>query len=273
MTSSTTSKKTSAPETNKVVELKPPRAKASASGHAGAQPLYVQIKELLRNRILDGVYPPHAQLPSESEMMAAFDVSRITVRQALGDLENEGLIFRLHGKGSFVSKPKAFQDLGRLQGFGEAMRQMGHETFSRVLGMRTILPSPQVRERLALGKRAHATELRRIRYLNREPISLDVSYLPVAIGKRLEKEDLAARDVFVILENDYGFALGHADLQIGARLADETLAPHLQVQEGAPVLFIERMTHCADGTPVDYEYLYYRADAFQYRVRVDRVPV
>lgn len=253
--------------------MKAPRTGAIVSGHAGTQPLYVQIKELLRNRILDGVYQPHAQLPSESEMMAAFNVSRITVRQALGDLENEGLIFRLHGKGSFVSKPKAFQDLGRLQGFGEAMRQMGHETFSRVLGVRTIVPSIQVREHLALGKRAHVTELRRIRYLDREPISLDVSYLPLAIGKRLEKEDLAARDVFVILENDYGLALGHADLQIGATQADETLAAQLQLREGSPVLSIERLTHCADGTPIDYEFLYYRADAFQYRVRVDRAPM
>ena len=85
-------------------------------------PLYEQIKAILRSRVLDGTYKPHEQLPSESEMMTAFNVSRITVRQALNDLQNEGLVFRIHGKGTFVSKPKAFQDLGRLQGFGEAMR-------------------------------------------------------------------------------------------------------------------------------------------------------
>jgi GntR family transcriptional regulator len=249
-------------------------ARHRAGRHTNSeQPLYIQIKELLRGRILDGTYPPHAQLPSESEMIAAFNVSRITVRQALGDLENEGLIFRLHGKGAFVSKPKAFQDLGRLQGFGEAMRQMGYETFSRVLGMQTMTPSPQVREHLALGKRARVTELRRVRYLNREPISVDVSYLPTAIGQRLAKEDLATRDVFVILENDYGLTLGHADLQIGAVQADETLAAQLQVNADSPILFIERLTHGADGTPIDYEHLFYRADAFQYRVRVDRAPL
>ena len=99
-------------------------------------PLYAQIKQILRSRVLDGTYQPHQQMPSESEMMAAFDVSRITVRQALSDLQNEGLIFCLHGKGTFVSKPKAFQDLGRLQGFGEAMRQMGYETFARVVSVR-----------------------------------------------------------------------------------------------------------------------------------------
>ena len=236
-------------------------------------PLYTQIKEILRARILDGSYQPHQQMPSESEMMAAFDVSRITVRQALNDLQNEGLIFRIHGKGSFVSKPKAFQDLGRLQGFGEAMRQMGYETFARVLAIKTVTPSAQVAEKLQLPKRARVTELQRLRFLNREPISLDVTYVPAAIGQRLAKEDLAARDIFVILENDYGLALGHAELQIGSTLADETLAGQLKVEAGSPVLFIERTTHTADGAPIDYEHLYYRGDAFQYKVRVDRVPL
>lgn len=236
-------------------------------------PLYAQIKDLLRARVLDGTYQPHQQMPSESEMIAAFNVSRITVRQALNDLQNEGLIFRIHGKGTFVSKPKAFQDLGRLQGFGEAMRQMGYETFARVVSIRNVVPTVQVQERLHLPKRAKVTELQRVRFLNREPISLDVTYLPVAIGVRLAKEDLATRDVFVILENDYGMSLGHADVQIGSTLADENLATQLRVEEGSPVLVIERTTHTSDGTPIDYEHLYYRGDAFQYKVRVDRVPV
>lgn len=256
-----------------VLELYTARPSPSAQKSMSAQPLYVQIRELLRGRILDGSYATHQQLPSEADMTAAFNVSRITVRQALGDLENEGLIFRLHGKGTFVSKPKAYQDLGRLQGFGEAMRQMGYETYSRVISLRSVTPSAAVREHLGLGKRTGATELRRVRFLNREPISLDVSYLPLAIGHKLAKEDLAARDVFVILENDYGMRLGHADLQIGATLADENLATHLAVQEGSPVLCIERITHSADGTPIDYEHLFYRGDAFQYRVRVDRAPI
>src|SRR5690606_14073874 len=113
-------------------------------------------------------------------------------------------------------------------------------------------------------------------FLNREPISLDVTYVPAAIGERLAREDLATRDVFAILENDYGLALGHADLQIGAMLADARLARHLNVADGSPILFIERLTHTRDAhgeTPIDYELLYYRGDAFRYRVRVERAAV
>lgn len=74
-------------------------------------PLYMQIKESIRKHILDGTYQPHAQLPAESAMSNLFGVSRITIRQALSDLQNEGMIFKVPGKGSFVSKPKAFQQL------------------------------------------------------------------------------------------------------------------------------------------------------------------
>lgn len=245
------------------------------SKHAKVQalspvPLYTQIKEMLRTRILDGTYQPHQQMPSESELMSAFKVSRITVRQALGDLQKEGLIFKIHGKGTFVSKPKAFQNIGQLMGFGEAMARMGYETFSQVVSIKTVSADKTVAARLGVKVREQIAELRRVRYLNREPISLDVTYVPKAIGERLAREDLAHRDIFLILENDYGIALGEAELQIEAMLADESLARHLKIEEGAPVLRIERLTYTAAGQPLDFEYLYYRGDAFQYRLRIER---
>jgi GntR family transcriptional regulator len=233
-------------------------------------PFYAQIKEILRARILDGTYKPHQQMPSESEMMQAFKVSRITVRQALGDLQKEGLIFKIHGKGSFVSKSKAFQDLDRLQGFGEAMSRFGHETFNQLLSVKDVAANQAVSEKLRLEPRTIVTEIKRVRHLDREPISVDVTYVPRQIGERLRAEDLAGRDIFAILENDYRIELGNADLQIGSMPADSTLARLLRVDEGAPILRIERLTFTADHAPLDFEYLYYRGDAFQYRLRIER---
>jgi len=233
-------------------------------------PFYAQIKEILRARILDGTYKPHQQMPSESEMMQAFKVSRITVRQALGDLQKEGLIFKIHGKGSFVSKTKAFQDLDRLQGFGEAMSRFGYETFNQLLSFKDVAANPTVAERLGVEPRTTVVEIKRVRYLNREPISVDVSYLPRPIGERLRHEDLATRDIFVILENDYRIALGNAELHIGSIPADTTLARLLRVEESSPILRIERLTFTDDRQPLDFEYLYYRGDAFQYRLRIER---
>ena len=234
----------------------------------GPSPLYMQIADILRNRILQGAYRPNQQMPSESELMSAFDVSRITVRQALGNLQSEGLIFRIHGKGTFVSRPRAFQDLGSLQGFGTAMREMGYEPHSKVLSLRSVVPPRHVRERIESGGRV--TELRRLRFLNRIPISLDVSYLPSAVGQRVAKADLANRDVFSVLENDCQIELGHADLRMCSIPATEELRDVLGVEEGAPILFIERVIHTSAGTPLEYEELHYRGDAFQFKVHVER---
>ncbi|XEG69819.1 GntR family transcriptional regulator [Pseudomonas sp. abacavir_1] len=233
-------------------------------------PLYSQLKELLRTRILDGSYPPLSRMPSEAELGKAHGVSRITVRQALGDLQKEGLIFKIHGKGTFVARPKAFQNVSTLQGLAESMGERGYEVINRLRSFRFVPADAQVAARLQVAEGDSVAQIKRARLVNRELVSLEVTYLPEAVGRRLEKADLVSRDIFLILENDCGLPLGHADLAIDAILADAELAAALEVEEGSPVMRIERLTHGADSQPLDYEHLYYRGDAFQYRLRIDR---
>lgn len=234
--------------------------------------LHGRIREELRERIVSGAWREHQRVPSESELMKQYGVSRITVRQALSELEGERLIFKVAGKGSFVAQTKPFQELGRLQGFAEAMGAMGHETFNRVLELKTVPAEPHIAEQLALAPGAPVTAIRRVRYLDRKPVSLDLTWVPAALGLRLAREDLTTRDIFLILENQCGLALGHADLAISAALADASVAKALKLQVGAPVLQIERITWTREGAPVDYERLYCRSDHFQYRLRLQRHP-
>ena len=235
-------------------------------------PLHSQLRESLRQRILDGTYGQDTRLPAESEIGALFGVSRITVRQALGDLQKEGLIVKVAGKGSFVAKSRPSQDLSRLEGFGEAMSRKGHRIVNRVLSQREIAASPAVAAQLRLPAGAPVTEVRRVRFLDHEPVSYELTYLPPAVGRRLREENLAERDIFLILESDYGIALGHADIQIGALNADAALATALSVAPGAALLRIERLTWTVDGVPLDFEYLYVRGEAFQYGLRLARHP-
>lgn len=233
-------------------------------------PLHTQLRDLLRGRILDGEYAPDTQMPSESELGSMFKVSRITVRQALGDLQKEGLIFKIHGKGTFVAKPKAFQNVSTLQGLAESMTGRGYEVINRLRSFRFIPADKLVAERLQVVEGEIVAQIKRVRLINREPISLEITYLPKALGERLENADLVTRDIFLILENDCGLSLGHADLAIDALLADSDLTQALEVEAGSPIMHIERLTHTTDGQPVDFEHLYYRGDAFQYRLRIDR---
>jgi GntR family transcriptional regulator len=240
------------------------------SPHARPTTLHQRIREELRAHIVSGTYQPHDRVPSESALMSRYGVSRITVRQAMSDLEKEQLIVKVPGKGSFVTRPKPFQELGRLQGFAEAMGALGHETFNKLLSLRSVPATAQVTERLQLAPGAAVTEIQRLRYLDRQPVSLDITWVCQQLGDRLAREDLASRDIFLILENDYGLALGHADLAIDATLADAPLAALLGISAGAPVLRVERLTHGRDGAPLDYEHLFCRADNFQYRLRLQR---
>ena len=233
------------------------------------QPLYTQIKEILKQRILDGDYEVHERLPSESEMMKVFGVSRITVRQALRDLHSVGLVFSVQGKGTFVSRPKAVQDIQSLQGFGEAMTPKGYETSARVVSVQEKNAPNDIAEALQLTRGSQVVELTRIRYLNREPISVDNSFFPVEIGQSLLGRDLT-KDVFPMLENDFGIALAHADLKIEAMPANSELAQHLNIDDGSSILRIQRLVFSQNGEPIDFEYLSYRGDAFQYHLRVDR---
>jgi GntR family transcriptional regulator len=232
--------------------------------------LHSRIREELRERILGGSLQPHDRMPSESELMAQYGVSRITVRQALADLQSARMIFKVPGKGSFVAQPKPFQELGRLQGFAEAMRSMGHATFNRLIRRETVAATERVADRLKLPESSLVTELHRVRFLDEQPVSVDVTWLPTHLGDRLDADELATRDIFLILENDLATPLGHADLAIDAVSADAHVAALLCIAPGSPVLHIERLTHDRDGHPVDYEHLHCRSDIFQYRLRLQR---
>lgn len=238
------------------------------AGHSPL-PLYVQIRDRLRREILDGTYQVHERLPSENEMMGVFGVSRITIRQALRDLHNEGLVFSAQGKGTFVSKPKAVQNVQRLEGFGEAMAAQGYEASARVLSIQQLKAPKAVAASLDLHPGDEVIEVKRVRYLNRSPVCIENSYFPMEIGRRMFSLDLSG-DIFPMLENLFGIPLGGADISIDSILADDEAQQHLNLKAGEAILRVERLTHNRDGRPVDFEYLCYRGDSFKYQFRIDR---
>ena len=146
-------------------------------------PLYGQIRNALRARILDGSYAPGTQVPSESALGQLYSASRITVRQALSDLQKEGLIYKVHGKGSFVSRPKAFQNVSTLQGFAEQMSTRGYEVLNQLLSLAHAPASQQVANRLQLPEGALATEIRRVRLLDRADLGGRASGPPAGAGR------------------------------------------------------------------------------------------
>ncbi len=232
------------------------------------QSLHAQLRDALRARILDGQLAPGAKLPSEAELTVAHGVSRITVRQALGALQTEGLIVKLHGKGAFVSHPNAAQSLNRLQGLHEALEE--HAVSSKRLVWREVKPPPAVARQLQLGTGESVYHLKTLRYLDREPLSVNNSYLLRTLGEKLARVDFSQRDLIDVFEHEGGLKIGEAQLEVGAGVALPQEAKLLRLAPGSPVLQVERLLHVAGGGPVHVETAVYRADTFRYRLSLRR---
>jgi len=233
-------------------------------------PKYLAIQNWLSARIAAGTFARGERLPSEHELMAECGCSRVTVRQALNHLRGSGMISSQRGKGYFVSRLRAVQDLRRLQGFGEIMKPFGVETFSQVLDVAERDASGEVAEALKLRSGAKITRLERLRIAGGTVVSLDISFFPPDIGERLTKLDLEHEDVFVLLEEQLDTELGFADLTIDIVPASKRQAKLLGVRPNENILRIRRLTHTASGRGIDYERIYARLDAMQFHARLGR---
>ncbi|MEU1872074.1 GntR family transcriptional regulator [Streptomyces sp. NPDC019793] len=217
-----------------------------------------QLADLLRRQLLDDAFP-NGTLPHEDILAADYDTTRNTVRQALDLLRAEGLVARRPGIGTVVVARKYDHGLDRLMGLAETLHEHGRVTNE----VRTTVPVPApapVAERLRVPHGADVLYIERLRRLNGVPLSLDLTYLPLDIGTALLGADLENTDVFRLLESVTGRPLGHAEITLEAVTADAHSAAVLEAPRGTAVLMLERLTHLADGRPVDLEFVRFRGD-------------
>ncbi|WP_411099228.1 GntR family transcriptional regulator [Streptomyces sp. x-45] len=217
-----------------------------------------QLADLLRRQLLDDAFPD-GTLPHEDILAADYDTTRNTVRQALDLLRTEGLVARRPGIGTVVVARKYDHGLDRLMGLAETLHEHGRVTNE----VRTTVPVPApapVAERLRVPHGADVLYVERLRRLNGVPLSLDLTYLPLDIGAALLGADLENTDVFRLLESVTGRPLGHAEITLEAVTADAHSAAVLEAPRGTAVLMLERLTHLADGRPVDLEFVRFRGD-------------
>jgi GntR family transcriptional regulator len=233
-------------------------------------PLYHQLREILRNEILEGRLKPGDRVATEFQLMSRYQLSRTTVRQTISELQKEGLLIVNRGKGTFVRDGKIEPELSALTGFVEDMLALGLEPSARVLSIEEIPPDKFVAGRLGLAQDDRVIKIVRVRLANQEPVSYDVSFLPYEIGARVAQEDLVLYPIFTLLEDKYGVPLGEAEYRIEASLADAKIAEALGMKKGSPMIYIERTTFSESGTPVDFEQLYYRGDKMRYTMRLKR---
>lgn len=217
-----------------------------------------QLADLLRRQLLTDGFPDGA-LPHESTLAGDYRASRNTVREALDLLRAEGLVERLPGVGTVVVAQKYPHGLDRLMGLAETLHEHGHVT-NEVRTMGPVAAPAPVADRLRVPPGTDVLYIERLRRLGGLPLSLDLTYIPLDIGTALLGADLENTDVFRLLEAVTGQPLGHAEITLEAVTADAHSAAVLEAPRGAAVLMLERLTHLADGRPVDLEFIRFRGD-------------
>src|SRR4051794_28095141 len=228
--------------------------------------------------LVDGVVPKHQQLrtilaelattqlrpgdmlPSERQLCADYGVSRITVREALGQLVSEGLLVRTQGKGTFVAHRPARSRL-HIASFHEDMRRMGLEPSTVVLSAARVTPPTQTAQRLRLVPRGEAYHVRRLRLADRVPMSVDDAWYNAELLPGLEQLDLR-RSLYDILARHYSRPIDTAEQTVSAGLAGDEIGRLLGIPGSGPVLKFDRVSF-SRGDAVEHTRSWYRADRYE----------
>ncbi len=240
----------------------------SIGSSPAAAPLFRRIGADLSVQIRSGRWRVDQEIPSETQLCQHYGVSRGTVRQALADLVQQGLIHRKQGRGSFVRRPKLEGSV--LGSYHQYMSKVPLDARSHVLMCRRRKPPARVQQILGLPEGDLVYELHRIRYVNAMPISLQVSYLPARLCPGLREADLsvdlAKETLYNVLERQYGVTFLRAEEFLEPVLADAHVAQHLHIPCHAPVFLVERTSYMADDRAGEFRRAHMRGDIYRFRI-------
>jgi GntR family transcriptional regulator len=234
--------------------------------HRPRVPRYLQIAETLR-RELRG---EGERIESEHQLCSRFGVSRPTIRQALDVLVQEGLLYRHAGRGTF-STPSAAGDR-RLRVIGSLgdMIALGDETWFKILTRETLRLAPNIAQALRLPPGSWAYQIVGVRHADTGPFQHVTTYVPPAIGRSLEHEDLSKTSILATIERHVGVPVKYMEQIIDAALAPRRVAELLQIRPRSPILCFERTYFAVAGEAIEYAITYQATRRYPYRVTFSR---
>jgi GntR family transcriptional regulator len=235
-------------------------------------PRYYQLVNILRQKIETGEWQPQDAIPSERQLEEMYAVSRTTIRQALGILIRQGLVYQLHGKGTFVSPRKLQKGLVELTSFSEDMVNRGLKPGQRILEIGEVNPPENIRKHLELSPDVSSVfRLERVRTGDGQPIGLQTSYLALQQGQTITREELEQRgSLYAILQEKFNINLAAADETLEVTIANPREAQLLEVPEGSPLLLSERVLWTNERRAIEFVKILYRGDRYRYAVRLTR---
>lgn len=238
----------------------------------GEVPLYYQLYTLLREQIASGRFAPGDRLPTEAELVADYGISRITVRQALKSLEEEGLIRREAGRGTFVTGDLPLPSTLQMDGSLDDLISMGLATSVQLLDLQEVAATRKDEEAFGIAIGSPVVQCQRLRFYKKQPYSYIINRLPKTIADNFTDHDWEKGSILAFIEEKLGMHLKAADQSVRATLADASLARLLNTRIGAPILSVDRVVRTDTGEAVERVHTYYRGDIYSLTVHLTRDP-
>ena len=226
-------------------------------------PIYLQIKDWILKNIQEGIWAPHYKLAAEEDLAKQLGVARGTVRRALDELTQKGVIYRLHGKGTFVASEQIEHkaDSGKFLTFLEELVEKGVPFETQVLGQWVDLAPAPISAYLNLSpQKDKVFFLRRLRTVGESSIMLLENHVAYSLCPGIEREEFYSTPLYSIIESNYGIKLDWSRRLFEAKLAEGEVAELLQVPEGSPIIFVEQIVYDTKGRCIDCAFFWLRSD-------------
>lgn len=230
-----------------------------------SKPLYLQIYEELCDLLDTGKYRPGDQFPTELELAERYEVARITVRRAISDMEREGRLTRLAGKGTFVAKPKIDRYLVDISSFSRRLGNLGLETRTLVLEQQVIPATQHLAHDLEVELKSPVLKLIRLRSSNDEPLSIETSFLSVVRFPGVDEIDFSASSLYETLRIRYGAEPLFAQRTLELAVANKWEAEQLLINKSASLFLLRALVRGAAG-PIESVKLLLRGDRFRFQI-------
>jgi GntR family transcriptional regulator len=228
-------------------------------------PLYQQLSEILSRNIMDGSLQPGDPLPSEFTLMKQYEVSRYVVRQTIHNLSRQGLVFTMHGRGSFVSYQRIDKYLDILQSYHEGMRKSGIEVNVEILNKVFIHPPEDVAAQLKISRDEELFYLERVAYVGGAPVNILIAYITLGTWGKEHLDDFSGGSLYDHLKRECGICLYRSRSYIEVDFAGEYESRLLKIARGTVLLRITGIVDDKEGNPIEYSRVIYPGSMFRFR--------
>ncbi len=234
-----------------------------------SEKLYVQLYEILKQKIESGQWAEGSQIPVEEELCRTYEVSKATVRLAILELVRQGYLMRQQGKGTFVCKRVIPEGLSMSTSFKELMLEAGIDFSTKVLAQTVMMPTDDLDAKLDIREDQHIIYIKRLRTVDNEPILLQETFIPYDVCSPLLDEDVAKNSLFELFEKKHGIKITKVKDYIMITYLNSDESELLGLSEGSPALLLEQHFYSGD-THIMYMRSIKQPGRFRFFIEFDR---